>query len=157
LAWRKEDLVLIVAFKVKVVTVGIFPHGNAMNQTLAFQHQLHIMSSCQAGYAMQSPSHDAALEMLSSVYDRRRMPIFLSNVAPDAEVHSGFLDILDSFQRSEDGTEVLADTVKELTGLPSQAPSTDSSSLPILQGDCCPVTDEFGHVLSVNDIATVFW
>lgn len=54
--------------------------------------------------------------MMSSVYDKRRMPTFLTKTAPDAEVHSGFLDILDSFQRREDGSEVLADTVKELTG-----------------------------------------
>ena len=59
---------------------------------------------------------EAAVEFMSSVYDKRRMPMFLENVAPDAEVHADFLDILDSFQRREDGTEVLADTVKELTG-----------------------------------------
>jgi hypothetical protein len=56
------------------------------------------------------------MEMLSSMYEKRRMPNFLSSTAPDAEVHSGFLDILDSFQRREDGSEVLADTVRELTG-----------------------------------------
>ena len=44
------------------------------------------------------------------------MPHFLSNAAPDAEVHSGFLDILDNFQQDQDGREHLADTVKELTG-----------------------------------------
>jgi len=54
--------------------------------------------------------------MMSGLYDQRRQPLFLQNVAPEAEVHSGFLDILDSFQRRDDGTEVLADTVKELTG-----------------------------------------
>ncbi len=59
---------------------------------------------------------EVALEFVSSVYDKRRMPMFLENVAPDAEVHADFLDVLDSFQRREDGTEVLADTVKELTG-----------------------------------------
>ena len=65
---------------------------------------------------MQSPQHDIALEMISSVYDQRRGPHFLSNAAPDAEVHGGFLDILDSFQQARDGQETLADTVKELTG-----------------------------------------
>ncbi len=53
---------------------------------------------------------------MSAVYDHRRMPTFLENVAPNAEVHNDFLDILDSFQRRDDGTEVLAETVKELTG-----------------------------------------
>ncbi len=66
----------------------------------------------------QSPDHGIAEEMLSSVYNQRRMPHFLSNAAPDAEVHSGFLDILDSFQQDRDGREPLADTVKELTGKP---------------------------------------
>ena len=66
----------------------------------------------------QSPDHDVAEEMLSSVYNQRRMPQFLSNAAPDAEVHSGFLDILDSFQQDQGGREPLADTVKELTGEP---------------------------------------
>lgn len=64
----------------------------------------------------QSPQHDIATEMISSVYDQRRMPHFLSNAASDAEVHAGFLDILDSFQQDVDGREPLADTVKELTG-----------------------------------------
>ena len=64
----------------------------------------------------QSPDHSVAEEMMSSVYNQRRMPQFLSNAAPDAEVHSGFLDILDSFQQDVDGREPLADTVKELTG-----------------------------------------
>ena len=32
------------------------------------------------------------------------------------QVHSGFLDVLESFQKKEDGTEQLADIVKELTG-----------------------------------------
>ena len=53
---------------------------------------------------------------MSSVYNQRRMPQFLSNAAPDAEVHSGFLDILDSFQQVQGGREPLAETVKELTG-----------------------------------------
>ncbi len=66
---------------------------------------------------MQSPSHDVAAEMMSAVYEKRRMPNFLSKTAPDAEVHSGFLDLLDSFQRRDDGTEVLADTVREITGM----------------------------------------
>lgn len=64
----------------------------------------------------QSPKHDVATELISSMYDQRRMPHFLSNAAPDAEVHSGFLDILDNFQQDQDGREPLADTVKELTG-----------------------------------------
>ena len=67
---------------------------------------------------VQSPDHGIAEEMLSSVYNQRRMPQFLSNAAPDAEVHSGFLDILDSFQQDQDGQEPLAETVKELTGKP---------------------------------------
>ncbi|BDA46012.1 probable lipase at C-terminar half [Coccomyxa sp. Obi] len=66
--------------------------------------------------AIKSPKVEAVAEFMSSVYDKRRMPTFLENVAPDAEVHADFLDILDSFQRREDGTEVLAETVKELTG-----------------------------------------
>ena len=70
------------------------------------------------GIHVQSPDHGIAEEMLSAVYNHRRMPHFLSNAAPDAEVHSGFLDILDSFQQDRDGTEPLADTVKELTGKP---------------------------------------
>ena len=68
---------------------------------------------------MQSPQHNAADEMLSAVYDQRRMPNFLANVAPEAEVHGGFLDILDSFQQDQEGQEPLAETVKELTGGPT--------------------------------------
>ena len=67
---------------------------------------------------MQSPEPDIALDMLSSVYDQRRRPHFLLNAAPDAEVHGGFLDILDSFQQEQGGREPLAETVKELTGGP---------------------------------------
>ena len=74
---------------------------------------------------MQSPEPDIALDMLSSVYDQRRRPHFLSNAAPDAEVHGGFLDILDSFQKGQDGQETLADTVKELTGKHSPTPPHD--------------------------------
>ena len=69
------------------------------------------------GRFFQSPNIEVASQLMSAVYDQRRMPLFLENVAPDAEVHSGFLDILDSFQRREDGSEVLAETVKEISGV----------------------------------------
>jgi len=66
---------------------------------------------------VQSPSKEIAAELLqSSMYDRRRTPSFLANVAPDSEVNSRLLDILDSFQRNEDGTELLAEAVKGITG-----------------------------------------
>ena len=68
------------------------------------------------------------------MYDQRRGPHFLSNAAPDAEVHGGFLDILDSFQQARDGQETLADTVKELTGkhLPSLPLDERHRNIPLL-------------------------
>lgn len=51
---------------------------------------------------------------MSVVYDYLQMPLFLENLALDAEVHFGFLHGLDSFQQH---TEVLAETVKEFTGV----------------------------------------
>ena len=68
------------------------------------------------GDPVQSPCHDMAEEMISASNHPRRMPDFLANAAPDAEVHSGFLDMLDSFQQDQGGREPLAETVKELTG-----------------------------------------
>ena len=49
------------------------------------------------------------------------------------QVHSGFLDVLESFQKKEDGTEQLADIVKELTG-------DRSVRQPCTQGDMCGAT-----------------
>ena len=82
--------------------------------------------TCRA-ICMQSPEKNMAAEMISSVYDQRRMPNFLANVAPEAEVHSGFLDILDSFQQEQGGREPLAETVKELTGGPTVCPHPQHS------------------------------
>ncbi|CAK0771966.1 hypothetical protein CVIRNUC_003915 [Coccomyxa viridis] len=78
---------------------------------LAWQEQDSVLV-----VAFKSPEKNMAAEMISAVYDERRMPNFLANVAPEAEVHSGFLDILDSFQQEQGGREPLAETVKELTG-----------------------------------------
>ena len=49
------------------------------------------------------------------------------------QVHSGFLDVLESFQKKEDGTEQLADIVKELTG--ELAPGHTTAVPPQGQGE----------------------
>jgi len=109
----------------------------ACDYRLAAVRFLRRVSNLTSHLHAQSPKHDVATELISSMYDQRRMPHFLSNAAPDAEVHSGFLDILDNFQQDQDGREHLADTVKELTGelwflwLFGNQPSDQSSSIAV--------------------------
>ena len=66
-------------------------HALPHKTVLVFEHSQHF--------------HDACSDCSKPVWD-----------ADARQVHSGFLDILESFQKKEDGTEQLADIVKEITG-----------------------------------------
>ena len=97
--------------------VALMQYSKSCTNACASGRVREEFMTCRA-LCMQSPEKNMAAEMISAVYDERRMPNFLANVAPEAEVHSGFLDILDSFQQEQGGREPLAETVKELTGGP---------------------------------------
>eukprot|EP00884_Botryococcus_braunii_P010106 jgi/Botrbrau1/19097/Bobra.0077s0011.1 len=66
--------------------------------------------------AFRGPDLEKVPDYMSSLYQDRRKPPYLANVAPDAEVHAGFLDCLDSFLEATEGAMGMGDLVREVSG-----------------------------------------